>query len=78
MKNKLLIASGILLILSLLTVNPLILTICLSLFVFMVNINCLDLFKGRKIIKTNMIPVLFLGIIFVAISIATMWGMVLF
>ena len=75
--KKLLTISGILLILSLLTINPLILTICLSLFIFMVNINCSDLFKGRKIIKTNMIPFLFLGVIFVAISIATMWGMVL-
>ena len=50
MKNKLLVGTGILFILSILTGSPLILTICLTLFVIAVVINCYDMWKGQNII----------------------------
>ena len=50
MKNKLLVGTGILFILSILTDSPLILTICLTLFIIAVVINCCDMWKGQNII----------------------------
>lgn len=50
MKNKILVGTGILFILSLLTGSSLILTICLTLFVLAVVINCCDLWKGQNVI----------------------------
>lgn len=50
MKNKILVGTGMLFILSLLTGSPLILTICLTLFIIVVVINCCDLWKGQNVI----------------------------
>lgn len=50
MKNKILVGTGMLFILSLLTGSPLILTICLTLFIIAVVINCCDLWKGQNVI----------------------------
>ena len=50
MKNKILVGTGVLFILSLLTGSPLILTICLTLFIIAVVINCCNLWKGQNVI----------------------------
>lgn len=50
MENKILVGTGVLFILSLLTGSPLILTICLTLFIVTVVINCCDLWKGQNVI----------------------------
>lgn len=51
MKNKLLIGTGILFILSLFTGSPSILTICLTLFIITVVVNCCDMWKEQNIIE---------------------------
>ena len=49
--NTILIVTGTLFILSLLTSSPLTLTICLTLFVMAIVINCYYLFKGEHIVN---------------------------
>ena len=79
MLNKLLIGTGVLFILSLFTGNSLILTICLTLFVIAVAINCYDLWKGQNIIgyminkMVKVVILIVIGIMLVILSMISMW-----
>ena len=79
--NKLLIISGILFIFSLFLCNPIVLTICLTLFIIVVIINCYNLWKGQNIIKyilneTNLLyilPLIIFGIVTTIAQIVCLW-----
>lgn len=93
MKNKILIGSGILFILSLFTGSSLILTICMTMFVVSVFVYCLDLFGAlnisaylfyksesnmiRKFINIITVPMVIIGVCMVIIDLIYMWMMAL-